>query len=106
MKTPQFLDLKTVRERVLFLLKEMPKLRDSDSNLIATYIFKEVGEEIKDMTALELLAKMSNSKLTSFETIRRARIEIQKHSQDLKGIEFGKRKKKINIPLFKLNNAE
>lgn len=106
MKNPQFLELKTVRERVHLLLKEIPKLRDSDDDLIATYIFKEVGDEIKEMTALDLLAKMSNSKLTSFETIRRARIEIQKDFEELKGAEFGKRKKATQIPLFKVNIRE
>jgi hypothetical protein len=106
MKNPQFLELKTVRERVRLLLKEIPKLRDSDDDLIATYIFKEVVDEIKEMTALDLLAKMSNSKLTSFETIRRARIEIQKDFEELKGAEFGKRKKATQIPLFKVNIRE
>ena len=36
MKKPQFSDLKTVRERVHLLLKEIPKLRDNDDDLIAT----------------------------------------------------------------------
>lgn len=106
MKNPQFSDLKTIRERVHLLLKEIPKLRDSDDDLIATYIFKEVGEEIKTMSALDLLAKMSNSKLTSFETIRRARIEIQKDFEEFKGSEFGKRKKAIKVPTFKVNIRE
>jgi hypothetical protein len=106
MKNPQFSDLKTVREKVHLLLKEIPKLRDSDDDLIATYIFKEVGDEIKEMSALDLLAKMSNSKLTSFETIRRARIEIQKDFEELKGSEFGKRKKASKVPLFKVNIRE
>lgn len=106
MKSPQFSELKTVRERVHLLLKEMPKLRESDDDLIATYIFKEVGEEIKEMTALDLLAKISNSKLTPFETIRRARIELQKEFEDLKGAEFGKRKKNPKKPLFIINIRE
>ena len=93
MKREQFSNLKTVKERVHFLLKEMPKLRDSDNDLIATFIFNEIGEEVKEMTALDLLAKISNSKLTPFETIRRARIQLQKEFEELKGEEFGKRKK-------------
>jgi hypothetical protein len=104
MKSPQlFTDLKTVKEKVLLLLNEVPKLRDSDDDLIATYIYREVGENIKEMTALDLLAKISNSKLTSFETIRRVRIEIQKNNQHLRGIEFGKRKKTKEKKLFKIN---
>lgn len=106
MKNPKFSELKTVKERVHLLLKEIPKVRESDDNLIATYIFKEVGEQIKEMTALDLLAKMSNSKLTPFATIIRARQEIQKEFDELKGAEFGKRKKSIEIPLFKVNIRE
>jgi hypothetical protein len=106
MKKKDFTELKTVREKVHFLLIEIPKLRESDDDLIATYIFKEVGKEINEMTALDLLAKMSNSKLTSFETIRRARIEIQKEFEELKGAEFGKRKKVQKTLLFKVNIRE
>ena len=106
MRNPQFSELKTARERVHLLLKEMPKLRERDDDLIATYIFKEVGEEIKEMSALDLLAKMSNSKLTPFATIIRARQEIQKEFDELKGAEFGKRKKATEIPLFKVNIRE
>jgi hypothetical protein len=106
MKREQFSNLKTVKERVHFLLKEMPKLRDSDNDLIATFIFNEIGEEVKQMTALDLLAKISNSKLTPFETIRRARIELQKEFDDLKGAEFGKRKKTVKKPLFVINIRE
>lgn len=103
----RFLDKKTVKEKVLLLLKEIPKLRESDNDLIATFIYNEIGkEEIEQMTALDLLAKMSNSKLTPFETIRRARIDIQKNFEELKGAEFGKRKKTTIIPLFKINIRE
>lgn len=104
---PTFLDQKTVKDKVLFLLKQIPKLRESDNDLIATFIFNEIGnQDIQQMTALDLLAKMSNSKLTPFETIRRARIEIQKNHEELKGVEFGKRKKTTKIPLFKVNIRE
>jgi hypothetical protein len=106
MKKKVFEDYKTVRDKVHFLLTEIPKLRDSDDDLIATYIFKEVGDEIKEMSALDLLAKMSNSKLTPFATVIRARQEIQKEFDGLKGAEFGKRKKATIIPLFKVNIRE
>jgi hypothetical protein len=49
---------------------------------------------------------MSNSKLTPFATIIRARQEIQKEFDELKGAEFGKRKKATEIPLFKVNIRE
>jgi hypothetical protein len=102
-----FLDKKTVKDKVLFLLKEIPKLRESDNDLIATFIYNELGkQEVEQMTAFDLLSKMSNSKLTPFETIRRARIEIQKQFEELKGAEFGKRKKNPKTLLFKVNIRE
>ncbi len=103
MKKKNFNDFKTVREKVYFLLKNNPKLRDCDNDLIANYIYNEVGQDnIIQMSALDLLAKMAFSKLTPFETIRRYRIEIQKIEPDMQGKEFGKRKKKKDIPLFKV----
>lgn len=101
-----FSELKTVKERVRFLLREMPKLRESDNDLIATFIFNEIGDEVKEMTALDLLAKISNSRLTPFETIRRARIDLQKEFEELRGAEFGKRKKVAKKPLFVTNIRE
>jgi hypothetical protein len=104
---PTFLTQKTVKDKVLFLLKEIPKLRESDNDLIATFIYNELGkQEVEQMSALDLLAKMSNSKLTPFETIRRARIDIQKNFEELKGAEFGKRKKTQKNLLFKVNIRE
>jgi hypothetical protein len=103
MKKKSFNDYKTVKEKVFFLLKNNPKLRDCDNDLIANYIYNEIGQEtIVQMSALDLLAKMAFSKLTPFETIRRYRIEIQKIEPNMKGVEFGKRKKKKDIPLFKV----
>jgi hypothetical protein len=107
MKKESFIDLETVGDRVLFLLKTFPLTRENDSQLIATYILNECGVvEIGEMTALDLLAKMANSKLTPPATIIRARQEIQKNNDELKGAEFGKRKKATNVPLFKVNIRE
>lgn len=104
MKGKKFLELDTVAERVHFLLNAFPLTRENDNQLIATYILNECGiKEIGDMTALELLAKMANSKLTPFATIIRSRQDIQKNNDELKGSEFGKRKKSVITPLFKVN---
>jgi hypothetical protein len=106
MKKKGFQELKTAKERVRLLLKEMPNLRNSDMSLIATYIHKEVGSQISEMSALDLLAKIYNSKVTSFETIRSARIIAQRNLPELRGEEYGKRKKSVKIPLFKVNIKE
>jgi hypothetical protein len=75
--------------------------------LIATFILNEVGvQEIGEMTAFDLLAKIANSKLPPFATMIRARQDIQKNNDELKGSEFGKRKKTVQSPLFKVNIRE
>ncbi len=107
MKSERFVDLKTVGEKVFFLLKHVPRTRENDNELIATFILNEVGnQEIGEMTGFDLLAKIANSKLTPFATIIRARQDIQKNNDELKGSEFGKRKKSVESPLFKVNIRE
>lgn len=107
MKGKKFKDLDTVGEKVLFLLTNVPRTRENDNELIATFILNEVGsQEIGEMTAFDLLAKIANSKLTPFATMIRARQEIQKNNDALKGSEFGKRKKNVQSPLFKVNIRE
>jgi hypothetical protein len=107
MKLERFIDLKTVNERVLFLLKTVPATRENDNQLVATYILNEIGnEDVANMSSLDLLAKIANSRLTPFATIIRARQDIQKNNEELKGSVFGKRKKAVNPPLFKVNIRE
>jgi len=107
MKKENFIDLDTVSEKVEFMLKYFPLTRENDSQLIATFILNEIGiPEIGNMTALDLLAKMANSKLTPPASIIRARQEIQKNKEELRGAEFGKRKKSLDNPLFKVNIRE
>jgi hypothetical protein len=45
MKAEIFVDLNTVGEKVFFLLKNVPKTRENDDELIATFILNEVGTE-------------------------------------------------------------
>ena len=103
---PTFSNQKTVKDKVLFLLKELPETRNNDMKLAFTFWFYEVGkEEISEMSTLDFCAKASNGRLTNYETIRRARIDLQKQFEDLKGEEFGK-KKTTKQPLFKVNIRE
>ena len=106
MKKPQFSDFKTVKDKVNFLLEELPDTRNNDMKLAFTFWFYEVGkEEISEMPTLDFCAKGSNGRLTNYETIRRARIDLQKQYETLKGDGFGK-KKTVQIPLFKVNIRE
>ena len=98
----QFHDFKSVKDKVRFLLQTNPAVRDSDMKLIATYYFHEIGkEEIDSLNAYTLLTKMSSSKMTNFETIRRLRMQLQQHDEELRGSEYKNRKKRID-PAFRV----
>lgn len=102
MKPKQFHDFKTVKDKVKHLLLINPALRDNDMKLIATYYFHEIGkEEIDSLNAYELLTKISSSKMTNFETIRRLRMQLQQHDESLRGSEYKNRKKRVD-PTFKV----
>lgn len=98
----QFNDFKTVKDKVRFLLQTNPALRDNDMKLIATYYFHEIGkEEIDSMNAYDLLTKISSSKITNFESIRRLRMQLQQNDEELRGSEYKNRKKRID-PTFRV----
>jgi hypothetical protein len=102
MKPNQFQDFKTVKDKVKFLLETNPVLRDNDMKLIATYYFHEIGkEEIDNLNAYDLLTKISSSKMTNFETIRRLRMQLQQNDESLRGSEYKNRKKRID-PAFRV----
>jgi len=102
MKPKQFQDYKTVKDKVRFLLQTNPALRDNDMKLIATYYFHDIGkEEIDSLNAYDLLTKISSSKMTNFETIRRLRMQLQQHDENLRGSEYKNRKKRID-PTFRV----
>jgi hypothetical protein len=98
----QFIDFKTVKDKVRFLLHTNPALRDNDMKLIATYYFHEIGkEQIDSMNAYDLLTKISSSKITNFESIRRLRMQLQQNDEELRGSEYKNRKKRID-PTFRV----
>ena len=74
-----------------------PALRDNDMKLIATYYFHEIGkEQIDSMNAYDLLTKISSSKMTNFESIRRLRMQLQQNDEELRGSEYKNRKKRVD----------
>lgn len=106
MITKQFHDFKKIKDKVEFLLQTNPELRDNDMKLIATYYFYEIGkEEIDKLTAYDFLTKISSSKMTNFESIRRLRMQLQQHNENYRGSEYKNRKKRID-PFFKVNLRE
>ena len=86
------------KNKVKRLLAQRPKLRDSDSKLIARYWFNELeamGLDAEEVTAYELLCMVAASKLSSSETIRRVRRKLQEECPELRGSMYVARKGKI-----------
>ena len=74
------------------LLTEVPSLRDSDERLMATIWFKNIGEDnIKSLSAINLLQKLADGKLPSYESISRCRRKIQEEKPELRGEKWKER---------------
>ena len=60
-----------------------------------------IQQEIDKLNAYELLTKISSSKITNFESIRRLRMQLQQNDEELRGSEYKNRKKRID-PTFRV----
>ena len=74
------------------MLQENPRLRDSDERLMANMWYKSIGEdEIMNLTAINLLQKLSDGDLPSYESISRCRRKIQEEVPELRGEKWKER---------------
>ena len=92
---------KTIVERYL---RKFPELRDNDDKLVAN-IWKNEVKELDDCeTASDLLKAYSAGKLTSPDSITRARRKLQELNPDLRGETYHERKKKEQEVINDLKN--
>ena len=74
------------------LLTQVPRLRDSDEKLMATVWFKHIGEDkVNNLTAINLLQKLADRELPSYESISRCRRKIQEEIPELRGEKWKER---------------
>lgn len=85
------MELISIKERIISLLKSKPELRDSDNALIAKVWYYEIGKDI-DKT-LDFLNAVANGRVTNPESIRRCRQNLQQHREELRGPKWHKEKK-------------
>ena len=86
--------MKTIKERVKYLLDTFPHLRDDDFKLIATYYKFEVGYDALDsMSGLDFLQMFANSEVPHSESIRRVRQKLQEDNDYLKGENYKQRQR-------------
>lgn len=81
--------MKTI-DKVLKLLNEDPRTRDSDELLTALIWHKETD---RTLTSFEWLLKYSRKEFTSAESIRRCRQKLQEEFPGLRGKSYLQRKK-------------
>lgn len=81
--------MKTI-DKVLKLLNEDPRTRDSDELLTALIWYQETD---RTLTSFEWLLKYSQKGFTSAESIRRCRQKLQEDFPGLRGKSYLQRKK-------------
>lgn len=84
----------SVYDVVLKLLTDLPHLRDDDYKLVANVWCMELGgsKKVAELNGFELLAIISaGDKLTSSDSITRARRKVQEENPSLRGKTYLKR---------------
>jgi hypothetical protein len=103
----EFKELKTVIEKVAFLIKQDPELAYNNDKLVFTYLYREIGsEKVNDITGYDLfLCFVSKYEpLTKIETISRARRKfVAKLKKEGSFIEKSQEPQKT---LFKIKNSD
>ncbi|MCA9750198.1 MAG: hypothetical protein KC414_13905 [Romboutsia sp.] len=87
--------LKSVKDRTKYMLTNYPKLRNSDSKLVANFWYnqlKEQGINLTDISSTELLQMFSSNKLSSYESISRCRRKLQENFTELRGTNYSNKK--------------
>ena len=86
---------KDTEKKVKDILLKFPKTRDDYPLLLATFYFYEYGgkEVLQTKTALDFLRYLSNGTLTPSTGIYRSNRHIQETIPELRGLQYGNRKK-------------
>lgn len=88
-------EIKTVQAHVHALLMKYPHLRDSQHKLAANIWAVEVarlGYKAHLISGFDILKLYSEGKLSSEETIARARRKVQEEHPHLRGVKYDERK--------------
>jgi len=78
-------ELTTIKEKVGDMLTNSPKCRESDTMLIANYYAFEIGADINNMTAMQLLNAIALKEVPTSEAITRAARKIREEKPELRG---------------------
>lgn len=87
-------NIRTTQQHVEQLLRKHPHLRDDHEKLTANFWNAELvkmGKAPKTISAYHMLELFAQGKLTSEETIQRARRKVQEENVELRGKKYDKR---------------
>ena len=86
------------KDKVKMWLTKYPRLRDDDNKLFSTIWLNELnqmGYNANKMSGYEVLKMLSENKLTSGPSIKRARAKLQEEEPEYRGEKYHKRKGKL-----------
>ena len=78
--------MKTIKNKVEAILENYPQTRESDSRLVSTFLYYEVGgDKLKSMSAIDLLSLISNGSVPMPDAITRVARKLKEHNPSLRG---------------------
>ena len=80
-----------LKDKVELMLQVHPQLRENDARLVANMWAEEMSSDLKNYTASDVFRNVANGVLTSYESISRARRQLQQHNPGLRGKNYGKK---------------
>lgn len=79
------MELGKVKKIVIYCLEKFERCRESDTRLVATIWKHHIKPDLAKMTAEDLLQKLADNDLPSFESIGRMRRKLQEQRPELRG---------------------
>lgn len=97
--------IQKIKDIVHDLLISKPHTRDCDKKLMANVWSKEIGgiKTLTNISGYDFLKYFSEGKLSSPESIRRARQKIQEENEDLRGATYFERQHLANLTRKEIN---
>lgn len=108
-----FTEIKTIKDKVIFLLAKFPETKDDDKKLYSYFVIYGIGEGnfdkgkamLTNMLAIDFVRNVSDHVYVDFGSVSRARRKIQEENPSLRGEKWVERhaasqyfKENINTP--------
>lgn len=85
--------MKTIKDKVEAILESRPETRESDSRLVSTFLYYEIGnDKLTNMSGLDFLRMISNNEIPTADAITRVARKIKEEREELRGENYKERK--------------